>query len=135
MKTHQFKVTVVAGNKPYAPGEHVPVGGKSGISSDEIKSIEAVHGKWAGGEAPGASASAARTAELETARGQLVAANARIDALMAVLSAHEMVDVAAAAVGAEDAPDTALDDLAAAETALTEARKAAGLPDLATAAK
>ncbi|MBC7280032.1 hypothetical protein [Hoeflea sp.] len=129
-KTHKFRITVTTGGGRFAPGEPVPVGGKTGISPEEIASIENVHGKWSDDGTTGLPASAARTAELEAARSQLAAANARIDALMAVIAATETVDAAAQAVGAENAPDTALDDLSAAEAALTEARKAAGLPDI-----
>jgi hypothetical protein len=129
-KTHKFRITVTTGAKRYAPGDPVPVGGKSGISEDEIASIERVHGKWTGDDTPGLPASAARSAELDAARENLAAVNTRIDLLMAVIAAHEKVDAAAQAVGSENAPNTALDDLAAAEAALTEARKAAGLPDI-----
>lgn len=128
-KTHKFRITVTTGAGKYAPGDPVPVGGKTGVSVDEIKSIEEVHGKWTGEGGPGIPASAAGNAELDTTRDHLAASNDRIEALLAVIAAQEKVDAAAGAVSAKDAPDTALDDLTAAEAVLAEARKAAGLAD------
>lgn len=137
MKTHQFKVTVVAGNKPYAPGAPVPVGGKNGISPEEIESVEAVHGKWdetigsASGKADVAGSAALKEAgkRADAAEKDLGEALVRVAALEAVITAQAKVDEASAALSAATDDEKALAALNGAEEALAKARKAADLAE------
>ncbi|WP_274426752.1 hypothetical protein [Chelativorans sp. YIM 93263] len=46
--TQRFNVSVKVGGKSYAPGEDVPIGGKSGLAKGEVERIEAQFGEWKG---------------------------------------------------------------------------------------
>ena len=128
MKTHQFRITVTTGKKSYAPGDAVPVGGKDGISADEIASIEEVHGKWSGGDAT-APAAPVDIAALKASDAARQVAEDKVKALSAVIAAQVEVDTASAALAQNSNDDAVLKALDAAETALAAAKAAAGLPD------
>ena len=126
MKTHQFRITVTTGKKSYAPGEDVPIGGKDGISADEVASIEEVHGRWEGGAAP-APVAGVDAAAIKASEAARQAAEDRVKALTAVIAAQAEVDAASAALADSSDDAAALKALEAAETALAAARTEAGL--------
>lgn len=129
-KTHQFRITVATAKKTFKPGELVPVGGKEGVSPEEIKSIEATHGVWAGGDAPrGDERDTGKDKALAAVTGQLAERDKELAAMKAVIDAQAAVDAAAKAVDAENAPATAIEDLTSAEAALAAAKAAAGLAE------
>ena len=132
MKTHQFRITVTTGKKSYAPGEHVPLGGKEGISAEEVDSIEAIHGVWAGGDAPKVTGetdaqSEAREKQIAEADAKIAEADKKLAALQAVIDAQAAVDLAALAISGENAGDAELQALSDAEAALAAAKADAGL--------
>lgn len=134
-KTHKFRISVTTGAGRFAPGAPVPVGGKTGISPEEIETIEAVHGKWdetigsALEKADAAESAALKAAEKRAADAEkdLGEARERIAALEAVIAAQAKVDEASAALSEATEDDKALAALEDAEAALAGAREAAGL--------
>lgn len=49
-KTHRFNTTVSLGAKTFPPGADVPLGGKNGLSAEEVAKLEKEFGVWKGGE-------------------------------------------------------------------------------------
>lgn len=49
-KTHRFNTTVSLGVKSFPPGADVPLGGKNGLSPEEVSKLENEFGVWKGGE-------------------------------------------------------------------------------------
>lgn len=49
-KTHRFNTTVSLGTKAFPPGADVPLGGKNGLSAEEVAKLEKEFGVWKGGE-------------------------------------------------------------------------------------
>jgi hypothetical protein len=128
MKTHQFKITITTGKKSYEPGEAVPVGGKDGVSADEIKAIEGIHGVWAGGDTVKlAAADPGIAAALASANAKISVADAKVEALQTVITAQANVDAASATLAQATDDADALAALEAAETALADAKATAGL--------
>ncbi|SOC47086.1 hypothetical protein SAMN05892877_1272 [Rhizobium subbaraonis] len=64
-KTEKFNVTVKCGNKTYAPGKPVPLGGKYGLSDEEVSSLRANFGDWTGGPESGAQSQSTEVANLQ----------------------------------------------------------------------
>lgn len=64
-KTEKFNVTVKCGNKTYAPGKPVPLGGKTGLSDEEVISLRANFGDWTGGPESGAQTQFSEIANLQ----------------------------------------------------------------------
>lgn len=64
-KTEKFNVTVNCGNKTYAPGKPVPLGGKTGLSDEEVASLRANFGDWTGGPESGAQNQSNEVANLQ----------------------------------------------------------------------
>ena len=64
-KTEKFNVTVKCGGKIYAPGKPVPVGGKAGLTDDDITNLRANFGDWTGGPESGAQTQSAEVANLQ----------------------------------------------------------------------
>ncbi|WP_113154778.1 hypothetical protein [Nitratireductor sp. OM-1] len=48
-KTHRFNTTVSLGAKTFPPGADVPLGGKNGLSAEEVAKLEKEFGVWKGG--------------------------------------------------------------------------------------
>ncbi|MGI3128202.1 hypothetical protein [Nitratireductor sp. PBL-C9] len=49
-KSHRFNTTVSLGAKTFPPGADVPLGGKNGLSSEEVAKLEKEFGVWKGSE-------------------------------------------------------------------------------------
>ncbi|WP_299937445.1 hypothetical protein [uncultured Nitratireductor sp.] len=49
-KTHRFNTTVSLGAKTFPPGADVPLGGKNGLSAEEVAKLEKEFGVWKAGE-------------------------------------------------------------------------------------
>ncbi len=49
-KSHRFNTTVSLGAKTFPPGADVPLGGKNGLSAEEVAKLEKEFGVWKGGE-------------------------------------------------------------------------------------
>lgn len=64
-KTEKFNVTVKCGGKTYAPGKPVPVGGKAGLSDEDIASLRANFGDWTGGPESGTQTQSNEVANLQ----------------------------------------------------------------------
>lgn len=64
-KTEKFNVTVKCGDKTYAPGKPVPVGGKTGLSDADVANLRANFGDWTGGPETGAQTQSNEVANLQ----------------------------------------------------------------------
>lgn len=64
-KTEKFNVTVKCGGKTYAPGRPVPVGGKAGLSDEDIANLRANFGDWTGGPESGTQAQSNEVTNLQ----------------------------------------------------------------------
>ncbi len=64
-KTEKFNVAVKCGGKTYAPGKPVPVGGKVGLSDEDIASLRANFGDWTGGPEIGTQTQSNEVANLQ----------------------------------------------------------------------
>ncbi|WP_265518964.1 hypothetical protein [Nitratireductor luteus] len=60
---HRFNATVNLGSTSYAPGDAVPIGGKTGLPKDEVERLEKQFGKWQGKSASDDEKLARSTAE------------------------------------------------------------------------
>tara|TARA_Y100000815_G_scaffold169233_2_gene153606 strand:+ start:23002 stop:23430 length:429 start_codon:yes stop_codon:yes gene_type:complete len=127
MTTRKFAVSIDTGKKKYAPGEDVPVGGKSGLTEEEANAIDAAHGTWAGQSSAPASgadkeAIAALEAEVKKQAATIKAADDLIAALGLLTDAYGHVEDAAIKASADEATDADRAALAEAEKALEDAK-------------